>query len=346
MPGRGTDKPRKEIIAMSKRVALIVLAVLAAGGCVTTPTPVSPGGEDAGSASQPAVTLAQPASTLGEIVRRIGEEVGGGLVLMSGIEGQLIAPLDVSNVAYMTLVQQLADETGCTYHAFPNYAFIYPRGYEALIEVSVAGMLAPAFQKRTAAMTFGYDTPIFKILALLSHSLGATVFADNIVGDARCGAVTIEEVPLADCLEAMLRSARVPPGSLQVESTDQYTFLYGAGNMSPKAPLLNAGDLDAAQRAALDTEVTVILGARATDETHIDIEPGATPLRDVVASLSQQIGMAVTVESGMEDLPVNPCVFNRVSLRVAMDLLIRQWPVPEFGYQLAESQVTIKRRPQ
>jgi len=64
----------------------------------------------------------------------------------------------------------------------------------------------------------------------------------------------------------------------------------------------------------------------------------------VLDSLSQQLGILVVAEKGLEDLPVNPVVLNNVRVQTAMDLLIRQWLIPDFGYQVAGDRIVIRRR--
>ena len=145
-------------------------------------------------------------------------------------------------------------------------------------------------------------------------------------------------------LEALLKSARVTPGSFQVDSTPEYTFISAIQNSNPKMTLLNPETLDAAQNALLDAQVDVALPLPNQDPAHLEIKAGATPLGQVLKTLSQQLGTPVAAEPGLEELPVNPCAFNHVRVRTAVDLLIRQWPVAEFGYELTGGQILIERR--
>ena len=337
------------LIGMKKLAALLLTAGLSVAGCLTTATGPSSGEDEAETAlppsdARPVVTLTQPTRALFDVVNIVSKEVGGSLVLMDGIETLTTGPLELSEAPFETFVERLAADTACAFHVYPNYCFVFPPNYRGLLDVSVAGILDPSIEELTAAMTFSFQTPLFEVLALLSHTLGITLVADNIVADAQCGAMTLVEIPLQDCLDAALKSARVAQDAFLVDSTPEYTFLYAVGNTSPRVTLLEPEKLDASQNALLDSEVTVVLGATPGAEVAMQIDPGATSLGDVLASLSQQLGVEVTAEEGLAELPVNPCVFNRVRLRTAMDLLIRQWPVDEFGYQLDQSRVVIRSR--
>ena len=50
--------------------------------------------------------------------------------------------------------------------------------------------------------------------------------------------------------------------------------------------------------------------------------------------MSEQLGLTVTSDAGMRRLPVNPVVMRKVPIETVLELIIRQWLVPEFGYEL------------
>ena len=292
----------------------------------------------------PNVTLSQPESTLGEAVMGISRKVGGSLVLMNGIEGRSAGALEFKGVKFGDVVERLASASGCKYQACPNYWFMYAGGYEPVLDVTVAGKLDAAYAGKAAGMTFGSDTPLYGALALLSDTLGVTIVADNIVAEAKCGTLTLSRIPLQDGLDALLKSARLLPEALQIESTPEYIFIYATQNATPASALLNAEALTPEQNALLDKKVDVTLPAPQGDPEHRPMVLGATPLAKVLDTLSQSLGVKVAFEPGLDDLPVNPCALRQVRLRTAMDLLIRQWYQPEFGYRLAGDQIVIERR--
>ena len=292
----------------------------------------------------PPVTLTQDAGTLGETVKRIGEEVGGSLVLMNGIEGRPIGPLEFKRAKFGEVIARLAALTGAKYEAYPNYWFVYPEGYEPVLEVTVAGALDPAYANLTAGMSFGYGTPLYAAFQLLGNSLGITLVADNIVAESKCGALTLARIPLSDALDAILKSARSLKGRFQVESTPEYVFIYATENTTPRTVLLNGEALSPEQSAVLDKPVNVVLPNPSEDPAHRKMVLGATTLAKVLDVLSRQLGVKVTAEPGLEEFPVNPVVLNRVRVRTAMDLIIRQWYQPEVGYEFANNQIIIERR--
>jgi len=345
------------MFAMRRITALLLCALLAA--CATGP------GKTASRASKesrneakkakakprvanvnpaPNVTLSQPASTLGDTVQHIGEEVGGSLVLMNGIESRKVGPLGFKSEKFGAVVEHLAEMTGCKCKAYPNYWFVYVAGYEPVLDVTLAGKLDGAYAGRTAGMSFGSDTPLYEAFALLGDTLGITIVADNIVAEAKCGALTLANIPLEDGLDALLQSARLVPAAFQVESTAEYIFIYASQNVTPASALLNPEALTPEQNALLDKKVDVTLPVPQEDPEHRRMVLGATPLAKVLGTLSQSIGAKVSIEPGLDDLPVNPCALRQVRVRTAMDLLIRQWYQPEFGYRLANDQIVIERR--
>jgi hypothetical protein len=292
----------------------------------------------------PNVTFSQSAGTLGDTIGRLSEEVGGSLVLMNGIEGRRVDALAFKDAKFSTVVERLAEMTRCKCQAFPDYWFMYLEGYEPVLDVTVAGKLDPAYAQYTAGMAFGPETPLYGAFALLGDSLGITIVADNIVAEARCGALTLARIPLRDGLDALLKSARLLPTAFQVESTPEYIFLFATQNVTPASALLNPETLTPDQNALLDKKVDVALPAPPEDPQHSPMVIGATPLAKVLDTLSASLGVKVGIEPGLDDLPVNPCALHQVRVRTAMDLLIRQWYQPEFGYRLSGGQIIIERR--
>jgi len=295
--------------------------------------------------TRPAVTLDLPRSgTLGDAVLKLGEEAGGSLVLMSGTENRALGPLKFSETAFEDVVARFAKDTDYHVQERPNYFFIYPEGYEALLDVSLEGRLDPAFDDMAVPMAFGFQTPLYEAFALLSDARDTAIVADNVVADALCGPLTLAEIPLQDGLEAILKSARVQPRALKVDSGADYVFLYSAENTAPADTRIAASGPEIG--VDLEARVDVILPARVEDSGRLRLPPGALPLRRVLGALSAQLGVKVVAERGLEKLPVNPCVFRGVKRSTALDLLIRQWPLPKFGYEAKEDHILIRRRPE
>ncbi len=326
---------------MRKSVSLFACCLAAA--CATTSGPDHAASESA-TFTQPRVSLRQAEKvTLGDAVRQLGDEVGGSLVLMQGVENQVIGPFKFNRTPYKTVAQTLAEASGCVVQFCPYYYFIYPPAYEILVNVSLESRLDAAYDGLNAAMAFGADTPLFRVFALLGQALDITIVADNAIGDATCGELTLGEIPLERTIEAVLKSARIAPAAFRVESTSECIFIRAAGNIHPAELLLNPETLTPEQTARLDTHVDVVLPTPQTDPALIQIPDFPTRLREVLDALSVQLGMKVDAEPALYDFPVNPVVLNNVRVRTVIDLLIRQWLVPEFGYEVTENGIVLKQ---
>ncbi len=291
---------------------------------------------------RPTITITLEAGTLGEAVRRIGLDVGGGLVLMQGIELRAIGPLEFTEAPYLTAAQHLAKEAACLLEECPSYLFIYPPGYEMLCDLSTEGLLGGPYLNMTAGMAFAAGNRLHTVFAVLSDSMGVPIVGDNAVADAACGELTLAQAPLEEAIEAALKSARVI--RFAIDATDEYIFVYLPGRESPRSFLLNDEPLTAEQQTLLDRRADVTLPLPQTDPAHLEVAPGPEPLRKVLAPLSKQLGVKVMAQRGMEEFPVNPAVLPNIRVQTALDLMLRQWLVPEFGYRVTEEGVVIRRR--
>lgn len=317
-----------------------LLCALGAGCATTGPPGDAPAAEETAPAA-PArelsrVTLRIEQSSLGEAVRRVGEVAGGGIALMNGLEDRVVGPIDFDGVTVAAAAERLARQASLEARATPHYHFLMPAGYESLLELDISGRIDPGFPQETASVAFGGNTALFNVLAALGKNLNATFVADNAVADARCGEFALLHAPLPEALNAILRTARIPPGAVVVESTPEYVFFVSAGNQSPRDTLLNGASLSAAQRALLEERVSVVAPYHAAAARGIAMLPDAARLADVVPDLARQLELPVTIEAGLEDLPVNYTVLNNVRTGTAIDLIVRQWLQPSFGYEMLE----------
>lgn len=333
--------------AMNRPFSLFLVVGLALMGCATQPgRSVSETKKDTGAPAaeaRPSVTLtsAHPQS-LGSLARVLAEEVGGGLVVMKGLEDRPVPPLQHANTPFTSFVGALAQTLLVDVQETPAYLFLYPPGYEALANLSFEGLLDPAYDQATAALGFGFDTPVFEVFALLGDALGITLVADNIIGDALCGSMNVVGSPLRFGLEAVMKSARIPQEQLVVESTPDYIFIRAVQNKAPQSTLLAGDTLGEAEKTLLDARVNVVVPPLTRADSQLMVPRGATPLGSILGALSDQLGVPVNVSTGLETLPVNPTILHNVTIRTAMDLLIRQWPEPEFGYELKDGQILIR----
>jgi len=326
--------------------------LLAICGCATNGAPKPASDASAGdlsltppsSARFPGIALEAGAhQTLGEAFRHIGETYGGGAALVGGLEDRPAPAEGLRQTGFLSGMEKLAAPNGCKVQRTPHYVFVYPEGYESLAALSLQDQVPPHFNALTASFAVGAGTDLFNALALLGNTLEVTVVADNVVADAWCGEVFLENAPLTAILEALLKSARIPPQLIAVESTDAYIFIRSNANAGGAAPCLNLEQLSGADRALLEAPVVVRLPDASPQMT---FQPGPTPFAEILPVLSGQIGMPVTAESAMMRLPVNAAAFHGVSVQDTLDLIVRQWPIPRYGYVVESGGVLFRERPQ
>jgi len=295
--------------------------------------------------TQPKVTFQTDEDYIGDIIHSIGQQVGGSMVLANGAELRFAGPENFRQANYAAVAKKLATSAKCAVQECDGYLFLYPEdlpNYDTLINVSLVGKLDPTYSSITTAMTFGYGTRIHAAFAVLSHVLGITIVADNAVADVKCGEVTLGEVPLDAALEAILKSARIV--TFNLDSTPEYIFLSSPQNKNPRELLINPDALDEHQKAVLNKKVSVYLPEPQNDQGHFVAALGASHLVDVLPTLSQQLRVPVVAERELEQFPVNPVVLNNVRMRTALDLIVRQWLRPEFGYQVLSDKILLRRK--
>ena len=288
------------------------------------------------------VTMDIAAGTVGDAVRAIGESHGGNLVLMAGAESKTIPALEFKRADLAEVATGLGAAAGLAAQETPDYYFLFLPGYEPLVDISLTGMLASANGRQRTDVAFGYGLRLYTTFAWMSYALDRTIVADNSVADARCGELALQQVPLEAAVEAILKSARVH--SFLVDSTDEYIFIHNPNNTSPREALLNANPLDNEQKELLSRTVSLVLPYAPSPGKPLEMQQHSSRLGEVLDSLSQQLGVTVVAEKGLENLPINPVVLTKVRLGTALDLVVRQWLVPNYGYQVTHDRIVIRTR--
>lgn len=268
---------------------------------------------------------------LGEAVRRLGETSGGGAVLVAGMEILPAAPVHLTNSDYAEGLKRIVGARECEFQVRPHYVFVYPSGYGQLADVSLEGVLHPRFEALRATYAVGAGTDLYNALALLGDALQVTLVADNVVADAWCGELFLEDAPLSSILEAVLKSALVPADAVRVESTAEYVFIRSAANENRAPALLNPEEVDRGMQRRLENSVDVRLPGPARG---VAFGEGASPLAEVLPALSAQLGVDVTTDPSMADFPVNVAVLHEIPAKTALDLIVWQWPLPRYGYRV------------
>ncbi len=306
----------------------------------TTP-PVA--ARNASRANFPQISLDAGAhATLGEVFRHIGETFGGGAALTAGLEERPAPAAGLGQTGFVPGLERLAKPYDCKLQVTPFYVFVYPQGYEALADLTLAGKVGPRFDATRASFAIGAGTDLFNAFALLGDSLKMTIVADNIVADAWCGELFLEDAPVSAIVEALLKSSRIAPEMIEVESHDDYLFIRSAANQSRPPSCLNREQLTAEQLAILQTPLTLRLPDTGTAFT-FQAEPAT--LARVLPDLSRALGIPVTAEDAMGRLPVNITAFHAIPTETALDLLVRQWLLPRYGYRIQNGGLHFCERP-
>jgi len=334
---------------MLRWLPLAALALLLAAGCATTGEGTAVNGEVVPVAddeapprprdADPSVTLQEDFSALRDMFRLVGETHGGNVAVVEGIGLQPTNPVNWQRTPYRRVVEDLARHVQAEVQDASHYYFVYPPGYEALLPLSLQGMLGEAGDD-IVDCAFGEGTPLFDVFALLSKSLNRAIVADNILAESTSGEIILNGAPLWAVLEAVLKSARVVPGTFEIDVTEEYIFLHASQPQRPRQFLSGRDRLTDAQRQALGRTVTVELAPQRRNAP----QDGAQTLEQVLTPLSQQMGVAISTEARLRDLPVNPVYLPNVRVETALDLIVRQWPYPIFIYRFAEEGIRIVTR--
>lgn len=288
------------------------------------------------------ITIGPSVSTLGGAVRSIGEQAGGNVVLMNGVENRVLRDLDVKRRPLRDAVTAIAASGGLAMEDHPQYFFLFPEGYEQLLNVSLAGRLDERYRTIETEAVFGSGLPLCSVFMWMNSALRVSIVPDNSIGDARCGELALARIPLETAIEAVLKSARV--AAVQVESTPEYIFLSAAQNTNPASALLDEASHGDRQRAILERKVTLSMPYPLLTGQRRELPLHPSRLRDVLPALSQQLGVRVVTEKGLAEFPVNPFCVRDVSVKTAMDLLVRQWLEPNYGYQVLDDRIVIRTR--
>ncbi len=322
----------------------IAICLLCVGCATSSERGGAPGEADAATYEAPTLnrlTIELRDTTMGEVVREIGNRTGGSLVLLNGLEERPLESVNYVNAELPEVAADLAEQAECAIQVTDGYRFIFAPGYETLTQTSLSNQTDPRFRERIDKLAVGANIPLHAVLAWIGQAYDTTVVADNAVAAARTGEVALQTVYVDQAVEALLKSARV--NAVAFDSTDEYLFLYTPENLNPRSAMLNDGELPQALRQRLDRRVTVALPEPSSDPGRLVVGE-ARRLRDVLTALSMQLGIRVVAEPELMDIPINPAHLSNVRVQTALDLLIRQWLLPNYGYQVTHDRIVLRRR--
>lgn len=265
------------------------------------------------------------------------------VALMNGIEMvQLTSTTPLEDEAPIDTLDRIAADAGLTVVRLRNYRLLVLPGYEAVAQLDVASAVAPELAQESISLRLGADTPLYAALALISRNLDAAIVADQTVASSPVGELRLQDVPLADALNAVLQSARVAPGSIRLASDADSIFIRSRANRIQPELITNRGSLTDAEQSTLQRRVSLELPRPVSDALPIANENAIATLGQCLDAASEQLGLRVTAEPQLLDIPVNPMVARDVTLERALWLLIHQWPVPEFGYEVSPEEIRIR----
>ena len=347
------SSPQRLIFAFFLRGPLtLLLLVLCA--CSTTrtqdkaKTPPEPEASETASTAPlekptfPPITFTHAPGPAGDILRDLGKQAGGGFVLMSGLEERAVPAVDFKQEPYDRAMTRFAASIPSICTHTPHYYLILPADYGALQSVDLADKLDPRYHPITAGAVFGAKTPLFAVFSALSASLDLTIVADNYIAESRCGELHLPELPLPVILAAILQSARIGTDAFTVESTPEYILFRAPRNEHPPSVRIDSPTPPPDAQALLDKPVSVTLPPLPDTRDQFVIASEPMPLHDVLYPLTEQLGIEIVAQRRLADIPVNPCVFRNVRLSTALDLLIRQWPLARFGWELQSGRILLR----
>lgn len=319
---------------------LLTLSLFFVAGCATTGQPKS-GGEATArtnvvTTATGRVTLEQGPESLANTARSLGVQKSGGIVVMHGLGFESLPALSWKDRKFEDAVHELAGHAGSGLSMAAGYAFLHPMGYEVLNAWDTAKVIPPALAQQQVAIAFGNGTKLSSAMAFLSQVSGQSILVDNAVADARTGEVWLPTLPLSSVLDAILKSARVPPESVAVESAEGLVFIRSRGNRS--APLLLG-----AQDDSLNKRVSVFLPKGPENDGPFPFYFNAIPLGELLPTLSRQLGVPVTAGAEFEVLPVEQSVWMNQPREQVIKYLIAQWPAPGIGYRWDGQGIVIER---
>lgn len=289
----------------------------------------------------PLASLTVEKRALGLLFRDLTEQTNAGLVLMNGLENINIEGLSMTDTPLPEILSEINRITGLSTHSTPHYTFMFDPAYESLVTMDFQGGIPGSYDDVRVFASFGSDTPLFSVFALLSRLTGKTLIADNAVADALCGEINLHDVPLPQAIEAVLQSARIPQSGVQLRATDDYIFVHSAVHTLRRA--VASAAISDADRKILAEPCSISLLVYTEADNKVRSQLGASKLYKVLPELSLQLGIPVRVDADLNHFPVNPMVMNDVTRDTALKLFIHQWLVPEFEYTVVDGTVLIRR---
>jgi len=322
----------------------LCLLVIALSACQTTP----PKTEKSASPSQSdrrdwRLFQDLPFGTLAAWVRAQGAQGNVNVVLMNGLEEVRIDEEALRSLPPSAQLTEIIKRYNLSAHPTPHYTFLYTGEIPQVLALTLGETPPFPSAQEPVDARFGVNQRLYNALAALSYTAETSLVADNIVGDVRLGELALTQVPLHAAVLALLQSARIDAGAVELDMTAEYLFI-GAKQAVPFTSVFaDFTSNDAVVMSALENTVDVVIPHPIADPTRFPFYYTAFPFGEVLPALSKQLGIHVDCDPAMREFPVNYVVMRRIRARTALDLIARQWPVRGIRAEWRDGSVYLRK---
>jgi hypothetical protein len=273
-------------------------------------------------------------------IQAAGKEIGANWALMNGIEVTPFTGLTIKNATEEEISEKIAVQAKLETQLIGSYRFFYPKEYIDLLPTNDADSeWSTKYSKNKIGLAFGADTPLSSILATLGQSLEMTFVADQTISDSLSGEISFKNISIQDALSGVLLSARIPLDSILFEHSDEYVFIHSVRN--PARPNYQIAPPNAQNQQKLAKLCTINLAHVIVDESGANAR--YRKLSEVAQQISEQINIPIDYDPALKDFPITPMYIHETTRQHALELLLRQWPVPQFGYSFQGDKIYLGR---
>jgi hypothetical protein len=280
-----------------------------------------------------------PEQNLGLTIRTTATKLGTNWALMNGVEATPFSELIINDETEEKISEAIASHARLETRIIGNIRFFFPEEYSGLLSSANGDIWSAKYSEKQFGLSFGADTPLSSLLATLGQSLKMTVVSDHTISDSLSGEISFSGVTLPDALAALLLSARIPLDSISFEHSDEYVFIHSIRN--PSRPNYQIATPTPQNSQTLTERCTIDLANEIVNDS--GIRTNYKKLSEVVKQLSEQFEVAIEFDPTLKDFPITPMYIHDVTRKQALELLLRQWPVPQFGYSFDGEKILLGR---
>ena len=278
--------------------------------------------------SDPNYSFVLPEQNLGLTIRMAATQIGANWVLMNGIEATPFMELAVKKATEAEISEEIATRAKLEMLEMGSYRFFYPKDYSSLISTLKTADWTSDDSENKIGLSFGADTPLSSILAALGQSLKMTIVADQTISESLSGEISINEAGVREALSGLFLSARIPLDSIQLDTSDEHIFVHSIRN--PMRANYQITPMSEEHKQKLTERCTINLINEIVDDSGLNAR--YKKLSEVAQQISKQMDIPIEYDPTMKDFPITPMYIHDTTRQQALELLVRQWPVPQFGY--------------